>query len=234
VKVSAHPNGQKVVARVFRRARADCRITMGKSLGVSGRPAAESVLQKHVSSSDSRTAFKRMRKRRVTMAAPLIRRLRDEQPLLDEIEAVYEIVRKRAFELFRNDESRSTIENWLQAEREMIWKPPIELVAKNNSYILQTPVPGLDAGDIEIQVSKGLLVIKAKKAHEHHEQDENTLRCEYSCGKLFREVELPEDADLDSASAKLDKGVLTITFSPVGAAPRKVPVSRVPVGVGNN
>ena len=166
------------------------------------------------------------------MVAPLIRRLPDERSLLDKIEGVYEMVRKRAFELFRNDGSRSSIENWLQAEREMIWKPPVELVAKNNSYVLQIPVPGLDAGDIDIQVSKGRLLIKAERIHEHREQDEKTLCCEYSCGKLFREVELPQDADLDSASAKLDKGALTISFARVAAPTRKIPVSKVPAGVG--
>jgi HSP20 family protein len=114
----------------------------------------------------------------------------------------------------------------------MIWKPPIELVAKDNSYTLQTSVPGLDAGDIEIQVSKGRLLIKAERVDEHREQDDKTLCCEYGYGKLFREVELPQDADLNSASAKFDKGVLTITFSRVATPTRKIPVVKNPVGVG--
>jgi HSP20 family protein len=163
------------------------------------------------------------------MVAPVIRRIRDERSLLAEIEDMYERVRNRAFELFRSDGTRNSVDNWLQAERETFSKPAIDFVDKDNSYVLQAGVPGMEPPDLDVQISKGRLVIKAAKTHEHRDEHEKVLRCEYSCGKLFREITLPDDADADSVSAKLEKGLLTITFGKLTPAKTKDPVTKVPV-----
>ena len=59
---------------------------------------------------------------------------------------------RRAYEIFSGNGGifGKDIEDWLQAERELVWKPAIELEEKENEFLLQVAAPGIDPKDIDI------------------------------------------------------------------------------------
>lgn len=168
------------------------------------------------------------------MGTPTIKRLPDETSLLVEIERLQQAIQKRAFEISAGGGGgRGSMDDWLQAEREIFWRPPVDFVEKDHSYVLQTAVPGVEANAIDIQVSKGRVMIKAEGSHKHESKNEKVLRCEHTHNLIFRELQLPKDADVEKSSATLENGMLTITFPRVAAVTKKAPAPRE-VAVGSN
>ena len=61
------------------------------------------------------------------------------ESLLDEIRKVEERILNRAYDIFRGNGSifGKDLDNWLTAERELVWKPAVELKEKDNQFELQ-------------------------------------------------------------------------------------------------
>jgi HSP20 family molecular chaperone IbpA len=43
--------------------------------------------------------------------------------------------------------------DWLEAERELVWKPAIELEERDNEFLLEMAAAGVDPKDFDIQVT---------------------------------------------------------------------------------
>ncbi len=135
------------------------------------------------------------------------------ESISDELNDVRNRITKRAFEIFdaNGHAFGRDLEDWLTAEQELIWKPPIELEEKNGEFRLQIATPGLDAKDIDIQVSPDEILIKAESHHEHTEEKGQVHICEFTSGSLFRSIELPKKIDPDRVKAELKNGALNLT-----------------------
>src|SRR5262245_33156911 len=72
-----------------------------------------------------------------------------------EIDRMRETIMKRAEEIFHQNGNLpgADLDNWLAAERELIWEPSIKLTENENAYTLAVAVPGVDPKDITIQVT---------------------------------------------------------------------------------
>jgi HSP20 family molecular chaperone IbpA len=143
--------------------------------------------------------------------------------LLGEMKALAERVRQRAYELFQSRHSRagSPLDDWLKAERELIWAPESDLVEKNGQFQLQIAVPGFDAKDIKVTAFSDALAVCAESAHRHEKSDGNVYFCEFGEKTLFRKFELPAPIDVDKVTARLEKGVLQISAAKNEPAPGK-------------
>jgi HSP20 family protein len=78
-------------------------------------------------------------------------------------------------------------------------------------YKVIAEVPGVDRGDIHIDVEGNTLTLRGEKKAEF---DEETGQCHCSeryYGSFERTFDLPSDARADEIEAHLDKGVLTIS-----------------------
>jgi HSP20 family molecular chaperone IbpA len=75
----------------------------------------------------------------------------------------------RPHEIFRNNGSIAgrDLDDWLQAERELVWKPPIKLREDGNEFHLEVPVPGIDARDLTIKVTPEDILIQTLSSQEH-------------------------------------------------------------------
>jgi len=122
-------------------------------------------------------------------------------------------MRKRAFDLFRrrNGERASELDDWLQAERELVSSPACEVIDEEQELRARIALPGFDAKDIQVSAMPDALIIEADAAHTHEEKNGNVCLCQSSQTKLFRRLGLPASIDVDKVRASLDKGILEVT-----------------------
>ena len=135
------------------------------------------------------------------------------ESIFDELNSLHDRIMKRAFEIFDGEGHifGRDLDNWLQAEQELVWKPAIELEEKDNAFRLQIATPGVDPKDIDIEVTPEYVLVKAEGRHEHKEEKAKVHICEFSASNMFRSVHLPQKIDPDKVKAEFQNGMLTLT-----------------------
>lgn len=135
------------------------------------------------------------------------------ESIFDELNHLQDRIMKRAFEIFDHNGHvfGKDLDNWLQAEAELVWKPSIELEEKDGRFQLQIATPGVDPKDIDIEVTPDHVLVKAEGRHEHKEDKGEVHICEFTSGNMFRSVQLPKKIDPDKVKAEFKNGVLTLT-----------------------
>ncbi len=135
------------------------------------------------------------------------------ESIFDDLNNMHDRIMKRAFELFDGNGHAfgKDLEDWFQAERELVWKPAIELEEKDNEIRLQISTPGVDPKDIDIEVTPEDILVKAETRHEHKEEKSKVHVCEFTSGSLFRSIHLPKKIDPDKVKAECKNGMLSLT-----------------------
>src|SRR5262245_1461298 len=113
--------------------------------------------------------------------------VRRKESVTNQMANLNERIMRRAYEIFEDQGGIEgfDLDHWLAAERELIWKPPIELSEKNNELLLTVALPGLEPGDIQIEATPEDLVVRAETRHEHR-RDGEIYSCEFQRGSIFR------------------------------------------------
>jgi HSP20 family protein len=146
---------------------------------------------------------------------------RKAETLLDDIEQIQKRVTERAYELFRNRGAAlgGALGDWLAAERETIWKPPIEVCQTGNQFVIQAALAGVEPQQLDIQVTRDTVLIKADMPHTHPETKGIVHVCEFRPGQLFRVITLPAPIDPEAVKAEYRDGVLRVTAA-IAAEPQ--------------
>ena len=141
-----------------------------------------------------------------------IRKL-EEGGVLTSLENLFGKIKERAYSLFekRGRTEGGDIEDWLAAERELLWSPPAELTETQDEFLIRVAVPGFEEKDIEVTAAPEAVFVKAEASTEEKKENEGTVFTEFGERTLFRRVALPEPADVNRATATLSNGVLTVT-----------------------
>jgi HSP20 family protein len=106
------------------------------------------------------------------------------------------------------------------------WIPAMDLVETDDHFVLRADLPGLDAGDVNIEVEDGVLSLSGEREAEHESQREGYYRVERASGAFRRTLTLPEGVDFDAIQASFDKGVLEVRIpKPEERKPRKVQIA---------
>lgn len=153
--------------------------------------------------------------------------IRKSKSIFDEIVRMNDRIMRRAYDIFSENgrTSGKELDDWLQAERELIWKPAIELEEKDNQFRLAVAVPGIDSKDIEIDVTSEDILIRANVHHEHKEEKKGEVyACEFDSGNLFRSIHLPKKIDADNVKAEFGNGILTLQAPIAEARVKKVAI----------
>ena len=153
--------------------------------------------------------------------------LRKAETIFNELDQLHTAISRRAYDLFRNrgDLWGNSLADWFNAERQLVWKPAIELRQKDGQFEVLAATPGVEAKDLDVQVTPEDILIKAEIHHEHKPQEGSVQVCEFTEGQLFRSVHFPEMVDPDSVTAEYRNGMLRITASIAKAAAKKVEVA---------
>ncbi len=101
---------------------------------------------------------------------------------------------------------------------------PLELLERDNDYVLTADLPGFTADSIDVSLEDGVLTITAKKVHAEIGEGERYLFSERGYGDFVRSITLPKHAS-GEASARYENGVLTLTILKAEEAkPRKIAI----------
>jgi HSP20 family protein len=134
--------------------------------------------------------------------------------IFDEIQSMQDRIMKRAYEIFDlNGNPGADLDNWLAAERELIWKPAVELSEKNNIFNVNVEMAGVDPKNVVIEVTPEELLVKAETREEKKEEKDKVYTSELKTGSLFRSIRFPKKVDTDKVKAEFKNGLLKITAS---------------------
>jgi HSP20 family protein len=90
--------------------------------------------------------------------------------------------------------------------------PAVDIVDKDNSYIVTAELPGMAESDIDVKYSDGTLTIQGEKKEEKEEKKKDYYLSERHYGSFRRSFQVPNGVDADKIEATFKKGVLTVTL----------------------
>lgn len=159
------------------------------------------------------------RAREVVMARDAIE-VKKADTIFDELDRLHQAISRRAYDLFRNGGTfwGNALTDWLTAERELVSKPPVELRQKDGQFEVLTALPGIEAKDLDVQITPDHLLIKAQSSHEHSTDTGTVHVCEFDSGRIFRSIRFPEQIDPSSVKAEYRNGMLRLTAAIAKAA----------------
>lgn len=90
--------------------------------------------------------------------------------------------------------------------------PKVNIAETDKGLEMTAELPGINQKDIELDLSDGVLTLKAEHKAEKEEKDEKKHYhlIERSHGTFLRQIALPFEADEDKVEASFDKGVLKV------------------------
>ena len=147
------------------------------------------------------------------------------ESVFDEINAMQHRIRERAQKIFRERGGAfgRAVEDWLEAERETIWRPALEVRRTNDAFVVELAAAGLDPKQFDLRVTPTELLLTADVHHSDRAQEGDVIVCEFVNGPLFRSYQFAEPVDPARVSAEYRNGLLRIT------APLAHPATRVEI-----
>jgi HSP20 family protein len=147
--------------------------------------------------------------------------------LFEQLAEVERQLSRRAFELFehRGWGRGRALDDWLQAERELLWRPRAELSETATALRATFALAGMTPKDVEVQVEPDRLTVRATTTHEHRKEEGDLHFCEFHRGSLYRSVALPAAVVPEKAKAEMKEGLLIVTMPKVKEpARKKIPI----------
>merc|ERR1712224_778154 len=100
--------------------------------------------------------------------------------------------------------------------------PKLDLVEKEDGYVLKADVPGIPKDKLKVEVKEGVLTLSSEtdETKEAKAEDGEVIRRERRVSSFTRSVQLPADIDEAKIEASSSDGVLTLSLL---KAPQSVP-----------
>ncbi|MEQ8704093.1 MAG: Hsp20/alpha crystallin family protein [Phaeodactylibacter sp.] len=91
------------------------------------------------------------------------------------------------------------------------FKPAVNVIEREDNFVLQVAAPGLQKSDFEIELNKGLLTIKVEKDYNAGE-GESIKRQEFGNYRFQRSFRIGKLIDAEKVDATYEQGVLLINL----------------------
>ena len=95
------------------------------------------------------------------------------------------------------------------------WTPPVDLFETSGAFVLTAELPGLSREQIDIHAEESRITIRGERV-SGQVSCEQYHRVERGHGRFSRAFVLPEPIDVESVSADLKDGLLTVTIPKAG------------------
>jgi len=133
--------------------------------------------------------------------------------LTRQVDALYDEIRRRAFQLFesRGNTHGRDADDWLDAERSLVFAPPAELIEEDDQFGIRMAVPGLEPSQIRVSVLPDAIIVDGDSATISEQREGKVYFSEFTDRKLVRRLNLPQEVRPHTARATLKNGLLQIT-----------------------
>lgn len=105
--------------------------------------------------------------------------------------------------------SKNTLE---LVEEKMEGELAVDVLNTDDSIIIKAMVAGVRPNDVDIDISRDMVTIRATREDEHEVNEENFFQKELFWGSFSRNILLPEEIDVDLSEAKEKNGLLVLTL----------------------
>ncbi|PMB51176.1 Hsp20/alpha crystallin family protein [Fischerella sp. JS2] len=90
--------------------------------------------------------------------------------------------------------------------------PAAEMQESSDAIHLKLEIPGMDAKDIDVQVSAEAVSISGERKEETKTEEKGMTRTEFRYGKFQRVIPLPARVENTSVKAEYKNGILQLTL----------------------
>jgi HSP20 family protein len=104
-------------------------------------------------------------------------------------------------------------------------KPLADIMETETSFIIITDLPGVNKGDIDIDISEDSIDITATFEDEINEEGANYIKKERNYGETKRSIALPAKINIKGATAKFNDSILTVTLPKLKEEKHKVDIN---------
>lgn len=139
-------------------------------------------------------------------------RVVEPQTLFERMNRMHDEIARRAFELFKRDGTIGRdLENWFNAEQQLVHPAHINIAESDNALHVQAEVPGFEPNEIEISLEPARLTICGRKqANQEQQQKGKVVYKELCSSELLRVIDLPSEVDPEKTKATLKNGILEL------------------------
>jgi len=104
--------------------------------------------------------------------------------------------------------------NWINNQMGNNMNLALDVHETEQGYELEASLPGVKADDIDIEINRDQLTIKARTQSNEERRDEskNYLYRERRSGSFYRTIRLPDLVDSSKAEANLEHGILRVSL----------------------
>lgn len=92
------------------------------------------------------------------------------------------------------------------------YAPSIEMEETDEAIILKLETPGMEAKDLDIDVTDNTVTIRGERKTESKTEEKSVIRSEFHYGKFERMVELPASVKNTEAKAEYKDGLLRLVI----------------------
>jgi HSP20 family protein len=100
--------------------------------------------------------------------------------------------------------------------------PAAEMQETEDSLHLRLEIPGMEAKDLDVQVTAEAVSINGERKSETKTEDKGVTRSEFRYGKFQRVIPLPARIQNDKVQAEYKNGVLNLTLPKAESEKNKV------------
>lgn len=105
------------------------------------------------------------------------------------------------------------------------WNLPLDVVEKEDAYVVRASIPGLDPDDLDITFNDNTLTVQAQTKHEAEDESERYMVRERRYGSFTRSIRFPMPVDGDQIDATCKNGELMLRLPKAeNARPRRIAV----------
>ncbi|WP_320670724.1 Hsp20/alpha crystallin family protein [Patulibacter defluvii] len=105
------------------------------------------------------------------------------------------------------------------------WTPAVDLVERDDQYVLIADLPGVDRDEVAVEVEGDTLTLSGTRQLHRQEQHGGFVRAERASGSFRRQLTLPQGVDAERIEAEFDRGVLEVRIpKPEAVKPKRIAI----------
>ncbi len=110
--------------------------------------------------------------------------------------------------------------------RDMEWAPSMEMLDKEDKFVVRAELPGIKEEDVDVCVSDNILTVKGEKKSSSEVKEEDYHFSEMSYGSFSRSITLPSTINTEKITASFEDGVLEINIpKSTEVKPKKISIA---------